>query len=127
MYLHKSISKVDPIPKISAGKMAIERGRVELGQHEDLVDATVETIAHRDVYKPVAPTYWDLQKQLSPLEKLRTQNTNSVPISLFLRQPQKLQNNLFLDLMMWKEHISSNEVKIFLTAGVAALLVRGNS
>lgn len=80
--------------------MAIERGRVELGQHEDLVDATVETIAHRDVYKPVAPTYWDLQKQLSPLEKLRTQNTNSVPISLFLRQPQKLQNNLFLDLMM---------------------------
>lgn len=58
--------------------MAIERGGVELGEHEDLVDATVDAIAHRDVYEPVASTYWDLQKQSSPFEKLHSSHSKHI-------------------------------------------------
>lgn len=41
--------------------MTIERGRIELSQHKNLVYATVDAIAHRDVYEPVASSNWDLQ------------------------------------------------------------------
>lgn len=42
--------------------MAVEGSRVKLSQHEDLVDATVYAITHRDVYHPIASTHWNLHK-----------------------------------------------------------------
>ena len=41
--------------------MTVEGCRVELSQHKYFVDATVDAVAHWDVYKPVASTNWDLK------------------------------------------------------------------
>lgn len=54
-YLHKSIPKVDAISKIGASDVTVERCGIELSQHKYFVDATVDAIAHWNVYKPIAP------------------------------------------------------------------------
>jgi len=46
--------------------VTVERCRVELGQHKYLVDATVDAVAHRDVYKPVASTHRHLNRHCMP-------------------------------------------------------------
>lgn len=41
--------------------MAVEGERVELRQDEYVIDAAVDAIAHRDIYEPVTPSYWNLR------------------------------------------------------------------
>lgn len=60
-YLHKSIPEVNTISKICAGDMTIEWSRIKLGQHKNLVYATIDAIAHWNVYEPVASSNWNLQ------------------------------------------------------------------
>jgi len=43
--------------------VTVERCRVELGQYKYLVEATVDAVAHWDVYKPVTSSNRNLQKQ----------------------------------------------------------------
>lgn len=63
-YLNETISKVDAIPKISTSQVAVEGSRVKLSEHEDLVDATVNAITHRDVDHPIASTHRNLPKKI---------------------------------------------------------------
>lgn len=60
-YLHTSIPKVDSVSKIGAGDVTVEGCRVELCQYKYFVKATVDAVAHWDVYKPVASTNRNLQ------------------------------------------------------------------
>lgn len=48
--LNKSISKAHTIAKICSGNVAIQGGRIVLCQHKNLVNSTVDTVAHWDVY-----------------------------------------------------------------------------
>jgi hypothetical protein len=41
--------------------VSIQGSRVKLGKYTNLVYAAVDAIAHRDVYKPIAPSHWNLQ------------------------------------------------------------------
>lgn len=61
-YLHTSIAEVDSISKIGAGDVTVEGCRVELGQNKYFVEATVDAVAHWDVYKPVTSSDRNLQK-----------------------------------------------------------------
>jgi len=61
-YLHTSIAKVDSISEVGAGDVTVEGCRVELSQHKYFVEATVDAVAHWDVYKPVTSSNRNLQK-----------------------------------------------------------------
>jgi len=71
-YLHKSISKVNTISEISVRKVPVQGSRVELRQHKNLVYSTIDAVAHRDVYKPIAPSNWYLQNTMNCI--IKTQN-----------------------------------------------------
>jgi oligoribonuclease (3'-5' exoribonuclease) len=64
-YLHKSISKVNTISEIRVRKVPVQGSRVELRQHKNLVYSTIDAVAHRDVYKPIAPSNWYLQNTMN--------------------------------------------------------------
>lgn len=100
-YLYKSIPKVDAVSKIGAGNVTVEGCRVELSQHKYFVDATVDAVAHWDVYKPVA----------SPNRNLKTHRTQQTHYSSQFHKHR--QNSKMLGACE------------SLTAGVAARLVRG--
>lgn len=47
VYLDIAISECDTIAKVvSPSNMSVKRGRVELGENVNFVDATVDTVAH---------------------------------------------------------------------------------
>ena len=48
-YLHKTVTETDAISIVRSSKVAVERSRVELCEHKDLVNATIDAIAHRNV------------------------------------------------------------------------------
>jgi hypothetical protein len=52
-YLNRSISEVDPPTKIGTMNVTVKRSWVELSHNKYLVYATVETVAHGDINKPV--------------------------------------------------------------------------
>lgn len=52
--------------------MAVEGERIELCQDEYFPNATVDAIAHRDIYESVTPSNWNLQNftKIKKIKKL---------------------------------------------------------
>lgn len=59
--LNESITKVETISGIGSRDVTIEGSRIELCKNKDLVDATVDTVAHGDIDQPIASSNWNLQ------------------------------------------------------------------
>lgn len=128
-HLHEPIPEVNTISKICAGNMTIERSRIKLGEHKNLVYTTVDAVAHWNVYEPVASSNWDLHikthKSHGKTSKCFVLTNSHAPIAL-----------LIVWLITWKISRGSSKFlnqiskipnkKYYLTAGVAALVVRGN-
>lgn len=63
-YLNKSIPKIDTIPEVvCASEVAIERPRIELGHHIDLVYSAINAVAHGNVDEPIASTDGNLHSK----------------------------------------------------------------
>lgn len=71
-YLDKTVPEIDPISKVGPGNMTVERSRVELCQHKDLVYAAIDAIAHRNINQTVTSSHCDLQITHHLVIKLQT-------------------------------------------------------
>lgn len=117
LYLHKSIPKIDTIPKICACYMPIEGSWVELGQHEDLVYATVDAVAHRDVYKPVTARNWNLQIIINyhqirsevPCKSMISKNRGASMISNLMTRYINIGKN-YLQIIQFHFHFKISQV-----------------
>jgi len=46
--------------------VAVERKRVKLRQNEYFSDATIDAVAHGDIYESITPTNWNLRISFKP-------------------------------------------------------------
>lgn len=60
IYLNKSIPKADATSMICMANVTIKGLRIKLCHDEYLVDATVDTVAHRNIDELIATTNWNL-------------------------------------------------------------------
>ena len=65
VYLNKTIAKADAAPMIGMANVTIKGLRIELCHDEYLVDATVDTVAHRNIDELVATTNRNLHNTKS--------------------------------------------------------------
>ena len=71
-YLNRSISEVDSPTKVCAVNVTIKRSWVELSHNKYLVYATVETVAHGDINKPVTSSDRNLSNATKGKNKIQT-------------------------------------------------------